>query len=83
MQLTVTEALGGLPQHPCLAGRQRPAGYADPCQRPVVRPVQPQCAGAGVTAAPGTRVARRPGRKGGGHGGEHTDRDRGPPLRSL
>lgn len=64
MQLTVTEALGGLPQRLCLAGCQHPAGYADPRQRTVVRPVQAQRAGAGVTAAPGTRVARRTGRKG-------------------
>lgn len=64
MQLTVAEALGGLPQRLGLAGCQHPAGYADPRQRAVVRPVQSQCAGAGVTAAPGTGVARRTGRKG-------------------
>lgn len=71
-QVPVAEAVGGERQRRGLRPGEQPAREPDPREEPVVRRVQPQRAGAGVTALPYDGFVPRCGGRGLGHGREHT-----------
>ncbi|GAA4766922.1 hypothetical protein GCM10023329_11530 [Streptomyces sanyensis] len=74
MQGAVAEPLGGLGEGVRLAGGEHTGREAHARQCPVVRRVQPQRAGAGITALPyGSFVPIQVVGGGWRHGGEHTD----------